>query len=189
MLADTDIDIVSLNDYKDAPDVEEDGESFFANALKKAKTVSEHTGEIVLADDSGLEVEYLNGEPGVYSSRYSGEGATDSSNIKKLLQSLEGVPGEKRGAAFRCMLVLYFPDGKYMSFEGRLEGIIHDRPEGDRGFGYDPVFFLPDFRMTVAQIPAEIKNSISHRARAVRKFKEAWTRRIFAGKKLSKDGA
>jgi XTP/dITP diphosphohydrolase len=183
MLQDLDIDILSLNDYKDVPDVEEDGASFFANALKKAKAISEHTGEIVLADDSGLEVEYLNGEPGVYSSRYSGEGATDSSNIKKLLLSLEGVPREKRGAAFRCALVLYCPDGKYISFEGRLEGIIHDRREGDGGFGYDPVFFLPDLGLTVAQIPAATKNSISHRAQAVLRFKEAYRRKIFLGKR------
>jgi XTP/dITP diphosphohydrolase len=184
MLEDLDIDILSLNDYKDVPDVEEDGASFFANALKKAKAISEHTGEIVLADDSGLEVEYLNGEPGVYSSRYSGEGATDSSNIKKLLLSLAGVPGEKRGAAFRCALVLYCPDGKYISFEGRLEGIIYDKPQGDGGFGYDPVFFLPDLGLTVAQIPPEIKNRISHRAQAVLNFKEAYRRKIFSGKRL-----
>jgi XTP/dITP diphosphohydrolase len=182
MLEDMGIDILSLIDYKDVPDVEEDGASFFENALKKAKAVSEYTGEIVLADDSGLEVEYLNGEPGVHSSRYSGEGATDISNIKKLLQRLEGVPIERRGAAFRCVLVLYFPDGKYMSFEGRLEGIIHDKPQGDGGFGYDPVFFLPDLGSTVAQILPEIKNRISHRAQAVLKFKEAYRRKIFSCK-------
>jgi XTP/dITP diphosphohydrolase len=178
MLEGLGIDILSLIDYKDVPHVEEDGTSFFENALKKARAVSEYTGEIVLADDSGLEVEYLNGEPGVYSSRYSGESATDISNIKKLLQTLEGVPVERRGAAFRCALVLYFPDGNYMSFEGRLEGIIHDKPQGDGGFGYDPVFFLPDLGSTVAQIPPEIKNRISHRAQAVLKFKEAYRLKI-----------
>jgi XTP/dITP diphosphohydrolase len=182
MLEDLGIEILSLIDYKDIPDVEEDGISFLENALKKAKAVSEYTGEIVLADDSGLEVEYLNGEPGVRSSRYSGEGATDKSNMKKLLQSLEGVPIERRGAAFKCVLVLYFPDGEYMSFEGRLEGMIHDKPRGDGGFGYDPVFFLPDLRRTVAQIPAEIKNRISHRAQAVFKFKEAYRRKIYSCK-------
>jgi XTP/dITP diphosphohydrolase len=182
MLEDLGIDILSLIDYKEVPQVEEDGTSFFENALKKAKVVSEYTGEIVLADDSGLEVEYLNGEPGVYSSRYSGESATDISNINKLLQALEGVPVERRGAAFRCVLVLYFPDGKYMSFEGRLEGIIHDKPQGDGGFGYDPVFFLPDLGSTVAQIPPEIKNLISHRAQAVLKFKKAYRLKFFSCK-------
>ena len=182
MLEDLGVDMLSLIDYKDVPHVEEDGTSFFENALKKARAVSEYTGEIVLADDSGLEVEFLNGEPGVYSSRYSGEGATDNSNIKKLLQSLEGVPIERRGAAFRCVLVLYFPDGQYMSFEGRLAGIIHDKPQGDGGFGYDPVFFLPDLGSTVAQIPQEIKNRISHRAQAVLKFKESFRQKILSCK-------
>jgi XTP/dITP diphosphohydrolase len=182
MLSDLDIDILSLNDYKDVPDVEEDGATFFANALKKAKAISEHTGEIVLADDSGLEVEYLNGEPGVYSSRYSGEDATDNTNIEKLLLNMKGVPRGRRGAAFRCLLVLYFPDGKYESFEGRLEGIIHDRSQGGGGFGYDPVFFLPNWGSTVAQIPLEVKNRISHRAQAVLKFKEAYRQKIISGK-------
>jgi XTP/dITP diphosphohydrolase len=95
---------------------------------------------------------------------------------------MKGVPREKRGAAFRCVLILYFPDGKYESFEGRLEGIIHDRPEGDGGFGYDPVFFLPDRGLTVAQIPLEIKNRISHRAQAVLKFKEAYGHKILSPK-------
>ena len=184
MLGDLGVDILSLNDFPNVPEVIEDGATFLENALKKAKAISEYTGEIVLADDSGLEVEYLNGGPGVYSSRYSGEGATDGSNIKKLLLSLGGVPHERRGAAFTCVLVLYFPDGEYKSFEGHLAGIIHDRPEGDGGFGYDPVFFLPDVGLTVAQIPQEVKNSISHRARAVLKFKEAWMRKIFAGNEL-----
>jgi XTP/dITP diphosphohydrolase len=145
--------------------------------------ISEHTGEIVLADDSGLEVEYLRGEPGVYSSRYSGPDATDESNIKKLLYTMEGVARERRRAAFRCVLVLYFPDGKYESFDGRLEGIIHDRPVGGGGFGYDPVLFLPDWGSTVAQLPMEVKNRISHRAQAVRKFKEAYRQKILLANK------
>ena len=172
------MDVLSLNDFANVPDVIEDGASFFENALKKAKAISEHTGEIVLADDSGLEVEYLNGQPGVYSSRYSGEGATDDTNIEELLRNMKGVPRDRRGAAFRCILVLYFPDGKYESFEGRLEGIIHDRPIGGGGFGYDPVFFLPNWGSTVAQIPLEVKNRISHRAQAVLKFKEAYRQKL-----------
>jgi len=178
MLEDLDIEILSLNDYQEIPDINEDGTSFFENALKKAKVVSEHTGEMVLADDSGLEVEYLGGNPGVYSSRYSGADATDSLNIKKLLKSLEGVSVHKRGASFRCVLILYRPDGKYFSFEGRLHGIIHDKPVGDAGFGYDPVFFLPELGLTVAQLPPEMKNRISHRARAVDKFIEAYQKEI-----------
>jgi XTP/dITP diphosphohydrolase len=180
LLGDVGVDVLSLNHFANVPDVIEDGASFFENALKKAKAISEHTGEIVLADDSGLEVEYLGGEPGVYSSRYSGPDATDSTNIEKLLLNMKGVPRERRGAAFRCVLVLYFPDGKYESFEGRLEGIIHDKPQGGGGFGYDPVFFLPHWGSTVAQIPLEVKNRISHRAQAVLKFKEAYRRKILS---------
>jgi XTP/dITP diphosphohydrolase len=182
MLGDLGVDVLSLNDFANVPDVVEDGASFFENALKKAKAISEHTGEIVLADDSGLEVEYLEGEPGVHSSRYSGPDATDSTNIEKLLLNIEGAPRERRGAAFRCILVLYFPDGKYEFFEGRLEGIIHDRSQGGGGFGYDPVFFLPDWGSTVAQIPLAAKNRISHRAQAVRKFKEAYRRKLLSAK-------
>ena len=176
------MEVISLSDFANVPDVVEDSESFFENALKKAKAISEHTGEIVLADDSGLEVEYLKGKPGVHSSRYSGADATDSANIKKLLLNMEGVPREKRSAAFRCVLVIYFPDGKYESFEGRLEGIVHDRPVGGGGFGYDPVFFLPDWGSTVAQIPIEVKNRISHRAQAILKFKEAYRQKILSAK-------
>jgi XTP/dITP diphosphohydrolase len=183
MLGDLGVDILSLNDFPNVPEVIEDGATFLENALKKAKTISEYTGEIVLADDSGLEVEYLNGEPGVYSSRYSGEGATDDTNIKKLLLVMEGVPREKRDAAFRCVLVLYFPDGSYESFEGRLTGIIHYRPVGGGGFGYDPVLFVPDWGSTVAQLPMKVKNRISHRAQAIGKFKEAYRQRILSAEK------
>lgn len=178
MLEDLNMEILSLNDYKNLPEVKEDGKSFSENALKKAKIVSEHTGEMVLSDDSGLEVEYLGGEPGVYSARYSGDDATDSSNIKKLLERLEGVSIEKRNASFRCVLVLYRPDGKYWEFEGSLHGIINDKPVGNGGFGYDPVFFLPELGLTVAQLPPDMKNKISHRARAVDKFKEAYKRKV-----------
>ncbi|MGZ3579989.1 MAG: XTP/dITP diphosphatase [Syntrophales bacterium] len=183
LLGDLGVDVLSLDNFANVPDVVEDGTIFFENALKKAKVISEHTGEIVLADDSGLEVEYLGGEPGVYSSRYSGPDATDETNIKKLLYTMEGVARERRRAAFRCVLVLYFPNGKYESFEGRLEGIIHDRPVGGGGFGYDPVLFLPDWGSTVAQLPMEVKNRISHRAQAVRKFKEAYIQKILSANK------
>lgn len=185
LLGDLGVDVLSLNDFANVPDVVEDGTTFFENALKKAKVISEHTGEIVLADDSGLEVEYLEGAPGVYSSRYSGPDATDDTNIKKLLQTMKGVPREKRKAAFRCVLVLYFPDGKYESFEGRLEGIIHDRPMGGGGFGYDPVFFFPEWGSTVAQLPMEVKNRISHRSQAVHKFKDAYKKIISTEKDIS----
>ena len=163
----------SLSDYKDIPDIVEDGKTFLDNALKKARIVSEFTGEIALADDSGLEVDCLGGEPGIYSSRYAGENATDESNMQKLLENLRGVPSPKRGASFRCVLVLYQPDGAFESFEGELRGQIHDKPAGERGFGYDPVFFLPERGMTVAQLLPEVKNTISHRAQAFHKLKKS----------------
>ena len=178
MLKELDIEILSLNDYENLPEVMEDGKSFSENALKKARIISEHTSEMVLADDSGLEVEYLNGEPGVYSARYSGRDATDGSNIKKLLERMDGVSIEKRSASFRCVLVLYRPDGKYWEFEGSLRGIINDKPVGNGGFGYDSVFFLPELGLTVAQLPPDMKNKISHRARAVYKFKETYMRKF-----------
>lgn len=142
------------------------------NALKKARTVTALTGLPALADDSGLEVEALGGAPGIYSSRYAGERADDAMNIAKLLKALEGVPEGKRGAAFRCVLVLCRPDGNHLDFEGRWPGRITDRPAGQGGFGYDPVFFVPEMGMTVAEMPPEIKNRISHRARAFERLRE-----------------
>jgi len=155
------------------PEVVEDGESFFDNALKKARVISGFTGEIALADDSGLEVDGLGGEPGIFSARYAGEGATDERNNRKLLEKLAHVPPEKRTARFRCVLVLYHPDGRYETFEGTWHGRINDKPVGTRGFGYDPIFFLPDRGITVAQLPDDLKNTISHRGQALHKLKES----------------
>ena len=179
MLKDIDVSVISLRYFPDIPDIEEDGESFFENALKKAETVSRLTGATVLADDSGLEVSHLGGKPGVHSSRYSGNDTTDEENMKKLLGELTGVPAPQRDASFRCVLVLYHPDGRFESFEGELRGRIHDRPMGNGGFGYDPVFFIPDFGMTVAQISPEVKNRISHRAQAFEKLKKNLQQTIF----------
>jgi XTP/dITP diphosphohydrolase len=172
MLADLGIRLFSLNDYPEIREIVEDGKSFLENALKKARTVAEATGEVVLADDSGLEVDALRGAPGIYSARYAGNDSDDLQNNRKLLHDLKGVPAAKRGAAFRCVLVLYPPDGRYEAFEGRWEGQITEAPVGKGGFGYDPLFFLPKERMTVAQLSPEVKNRISHRARAFAKLKE-----------------
>lgn len=172
MLQGLPVEVRSLNDYADVPEIEEDGDTFFANALKKARIVAELTGEAALADDSGLEVEALAGAPGVRSARYAGEDATDDGNIRKLLEAMRDVAAEKRGAAFRCVLVFSRPDGSHASFDGTLKGLITDAPAGTGGFGYDPVFFLPDRGVTVAQLPPEAKNGISHRAVAMGKFKE-----------------
>lgn len=172
LLSDTGLDIRSLKDYSGIPDIDEDGETFFDNALKKAKTIADFIGETVLADDSGLTVDCLDGKPGVYSARFAGEHASDEANIRKLLEQLQGVPAEKRGASFRCTLVLYFPEGRLETFEGSLHGQITQEPIGEGGFGYDPVFLLPDKGLTVAQLSHDEKNTISHRAVAVNQLKK-----------------
>ena len=173
MLEGFNVDFPSLDEYPDLPEVVEDGKTFFENALKKARVVSEYTGEIVLADDSGLEVDFLGGKPGVCSSRYSGSDATDEHNIQKLLEELEGVPMNKRDASFVCALVLYRPDGTFESFEGRWGGRIGYEPAGTGGFGYDPVFIVPEHSITAAQLPPDVKNRISHRAKAFNKLKKS----------------
>jgi XTP/dITP diphosphohydrolase len=172
MLRGLDIEVLSLQSFPEVSEVEEDGLTFYENALKKAREVSIQTRETVLADDSGLEVDVLEKEPGIHSARYSGPRATDETNNRQLLRNLEEVPKEKRGAAFRCVLVLYRPDGRSESFEGAWRGEILFEPRGAMGFGYDPLFFDPQQGLTAAELPPEIKNSISHRGRAFAQFKE-----------------
>lgn len=166
-----DIAFSSLRDYSDIPDIPEDGRSFFENALKKARVVSEWTGEMALADDSGLEVDALGGAPGIYSARYAGNDATDADNVRKLLEDLRDIKPDKRGGVFRCVLVLYRPGARFKSFEGLWQGRIAAEPAGTGGFGYDPVFYLPEYSLTVAQLPPGLKNQLSHRAEAFRQFK------------------
>ena len=172
MLRGCDAEVLSLNDFPKVPEIEEDGRTFFDNALKKARVVSEITGMPALADDSGLEVDALNGEPGIYSSRYSGPGATDESNNRKLLENLSGLPPEQRGARFRCVLVFYRPDGTFDSFEGFWRGRIVFEPRGTLGFGYDPLFMDTERQLTAAELPPEIKNRVSHRGQALEKFRQ-----------------
>lgn len=172
MLEGLGIALLSLNDCPACPEIVEDGDSFLENALKKARAVAERTGEVVLADDSGLEVAFLGGAPGIHSSRYAGDGADDAKNIAKLLAELRDVPSGERKAAFRCVLVLCRPDGRCEAFEGRWEGEIAQAPAGEGGFGYDPVFYLPESGLTVAELPAESKNRLSHRAQAFAKLRE-----------------
>ena len=172
MLVDLGINVVSLNDFPEIPEIVEDGKSFLENALKKGRAVAEATGEPVLADDSGLEVDALGGAPGIHSARYAGDDADDLQNNRKLLEELKGIPTAKRAAAFRCVMVLYSPDGRFEAFEGLWEGRIAETPAGKGGFGYDPLFFLPGEGMTVAQLSPEVKNSVSHRAQAFAKLKE-----------------
>jgi XTP/dITP diphosphohydrolase len=156
--------VISLSDIGSPPEVVEDGLTFRDNALKKARTIAQYSGKLTLADDSGLEVEALDGRPGVYSARYSGEGATNKTNIEKLLGELGDNPNRK--ARFVCVLALVDPNGDELVIEGFCEGVILDKPRGEGGFGYDPVFYLPDRDLTMAEVDPEIKNRISHRAKA-----------------------
>jgi XTP/dITP diphosphohydrolase len=165
------IEVLSLLDRPDIDDIKETGKTFQANALIKAKEVYEKVNMPVLADDSGLEVDFLNGAPGVYSARYAGENATDIQNCEKLLKQLNGVPSDKRGAKFRCVLVLIDGNKQYL-FEGICEGKITDAPRGDKGFGYDPLFIPTGYTKTFGELDFEVKNKISHRGISLQKLKD-----------------
>jgi len=164
--------IRGLNFFRDIPEVEEDGKSYVENALKEARFYSKYFSRLALADDSGLEVDALKGSPGIYSARYAGNGASDRENRKKLLKEMEGVSVRKRGAGFKCVIALVSPDGKEILTEGSCRGRIGLREAGRRGFGYDPLFFIPRYGKTMAQLTLEEKNSISHRGKALRKLRE-----------------
>jgi len=172
LLSDLHIEILPLSDFAGIPDIKEDGLTFFENAFIKAKIVATHTGLPVLSDDSGIEVDALGGEPGVFSARYAGKDARDIDNINKLLGEMKDVPKERRAARFRCVMVLYSPDEKWISSEGSCFGEISFEPKGEMGFGYDPVFFLPDRNKTMAEIDKEEKNSFSHRTLALKGIRQ-----------------
>ena len=162
-----DNEILSIKDGIEIPEVVEDGDTFEANSAKKALEIAKFTGMITIADDSGLCVDALNEEPGVYSARYSGEGATDASNNAKLIKNLQGIKNRK--AHFVSVITLGKPDGRAYSFRGEVEGEIIDIPRGDTGFGYDPHFYVAEYGKTLAEMP-EMKNVISHRANALKKL-------------------
>ena len=153
-------------------DIVEDGKTFEENALIKARAICKLAGEMVLADDSGLEIDYLNKEPGIYSARYMGEDTSYHIKNKSLIDRLEGVPDEKRTARFVCAIAAVFPDGKELVVRGTVEGIIGYEEKGENGFGYDPIFYLPERGCTTAELSPEEKNSISHRGNALRLMKE-----------------
>ena len=163
--------ILSLDDIGYHGEIVEDGKTFAENSLIKA-SVPAKLGYIGVADDSGLEVDALNGAPGVYSARYSGEGATDEKNNAKLLSELENGPDDKRTARFRTVVTCAFPDGTYFQVDGSCEGRILRAPEGSDGFGYDPLFWYAPFEKTFASLTPEEKNAVSHRGKAMRKFAE-----------------
>ncbi len=163
--------VTSILDYPEVPEVEEDGATFRENAIKKASVVAEKLKLWTLADDSGLEVDFLNGAPGVYSARFAGLHGDDRKNIEKLLSLLAGVSWAQRTARFRSVLAFASPEGQLWTTEGECVGFIALEPRGEGGFGYDPVFYLPERGLTMAELPEEEKNQISHRAVAMRKFR------------------
>ena len=165
------VEIRTLNDIPDAPDVVEDQTTFEGNALKKARTLAERFRSITLADDSGLEVDAIDGRPGVYSARFAGEDASDDANNRKLLSELENVPDDRRRARFRCVMALVRPDGREYTFDGTCEGHIIRQERGGGGFGYDPLFLPDGYAETFAELEMEEKNRISHRAKALEKLK------------------
>jgi XTP/dITP diphosphohydrolase len=166
------VSLLSLRDFPDIPEIPENGSTFAENAGQKARTVARLTGRLAIADDSGLTVDALQGRPGVYSSRYAGEHATDEDRYRKLLKEMEEVAAGRRQGAFVCAVAVASPAGKEEIVESEIRGAISFEPRGAHGFGYDPVFFIPEFGKTVAELEPEIKNRISHRARALEKLKQ-----------------
>jgi XTP/dITP diphosphohydrolase len=160
------VEIQNLNDFGPIPEVEEDGETFDENAYKKAFSTAKVLGLPAIADDSGLVVEVLGGAPGVRSARYAGENATDEENIAKLLQEMTGKT--ERHAAFECVISIAVPSGPALTYEGRCDGEITTEPRGESGFGYDPVFYCPEYGKTFAELSSQEKNSISHRGKALK---------------------
>jgi len=177
LLRDLDVRLLSLNDFPELPEIPEEGATFAENALAKAQTVARLTSLPALADDSGLEVEALGGRPGVFSARYAqdrtgGQTPTDEDNWKKLLDELREVPPEKRQARFVCEIALAWPNGRLITTRGEVSGVIALEPRGTRGFGYDPVFWVPAYEATVAELDLAVKNRISHRGQALKQLKD-----------------
>ncbi len=179
LLGDLGVTIRTLTEFPDAPEVVEDGETCRANAIKKAKTIARHTGLPAVADDTGLMVDALGGRPGIYAARYAGENATYEDNWRKLLRELTGVPQARRRARFVTAAAMAWPGMEPVDVvEGTLEGVITEEPAGNQGFGYDPVFFVPELGKTLAQLTPEEKNRVSHRAKAFVKVKELLGRKL-----------
>ena len=169
--------LLTCNDV-DIPEVDETGSTFVENAILKARSASLTTGLAAIADDSGIEIDYLNAQPGVKSARYSGANASNESNNSKLLEALDGVPYEKRKACYRCVIVyMRFPDDPFpIITSGSWEGYITEKLIGTNGFGYDPLFYLPDYGKTSAEITSDLKNEISHRAKALKKLQDYFSK-------------
>lgn len=173
ILKDFDAEILTMKEAGADIEIEENGTTFEENALIKARAVMQITGEITMADDSGLEIDYLNGEPGVYSARYMGHDTSYDIKNNAIIERMKNVSGNDRSARFVCAIAAVFPDGKEFVEKGTMEGVIGEKPMGENGFGYDPILFLPQYNKSSAQLTSEEKNRISHRGEAINKMKAA----------------
>ena len=182
LLAGIDCTLLSLADVGISGSIDESGTTYEENARIKAVECAARSGIVTLADDSGLEVDALGGEPGVFSARYAGDNATDAERVAYLLSKLKGVPEAERGARFVCVIAIAFPCGDVMYCYGECPGRIVTEPRGERGFGYDPAFWVPELGHTMAELPPEVKNGISHRGRAAAKARDVLGRLIDAGR-------
>lgn len=171
ILKDLPYEVCSLKDMGIEVEIEENGTTFEENALIKARTIMEMTGEIVLADDSGLEVDYLNKAPGIYSARYLGEDTSYEVKNAHIINALEEAKGDQRSARFVCAIACVFPDGTEKTTRGTIEGLIGYEPKGENGFGYDPIFYVPEYNCSTAELSSEVKNKISHRGKALEAMK------------------
>ena len=172
LLEELNIQVQSMKEYPQIGEIVEDGTTFAENALKKARTVCTATGKPALADDSGLMVDYLDGAPGIYSARFAGDGHDDAANNQKVLELMQGVPDKERGAQFFCAIAIVLPDGREFTAEGICRGTLLHTLQGEGGFGYDPLFYVPQLGKTFAELSMEEKNEISHRGLANRKAVE-----------------
>lgn len=168
IMADLDVEVLSMKEAGVQTEIEENGTTFEENAVIKARAVGKLTGELTLADDSGLEIDYLNKEPGVYSARYMGEDTSYHVKNASLVKRLEGVPMEQRTARFVCVIAAVFPDGRVETARGTIEGVIGYEERGENGFGYDPIFYVPEYGCTTAEMDPDKKNELSHRGNALR---------------------
>lgn len=178
ILRDLDAEVLSMKEAGIEIDIIEDGKTFEENAVIKAKAVSAYTDAIVLADDSGLEVDYLEKQPGVYSARFMGEDTPYSIKNQAIIDKLKNAQGEERSARFVCVIAAVLPDGEVLTTMGTIEGMIAYQEEGEGGFGYDPILYLPEYKTTTAGLPIEIKNQISHRGKALELMKEKLQKKI-----------
>ena len=171
IMEDTGMEVVSMKDAGIRVDIEENGQSYEENALIKARAVAAFTKDIVMADDSGLEIDYLNKEPGIYSARYAGVHGDSAANNEKLLKELKGVPESERDAYFECAVACVFPDGREFVVTGRCDGKIAEEAAGNGGFGFDPILYIPELKKTAAELTDHQKNKISHRGKALEAMK------------------